>query len=44
MYRDAIIYALSCRRSGLPEILNLLADSIYRPLFQDFEVRPIKST
>ena len=36
--RDAIVYALSCRRSGLPQILNLLAETIYRPEFHAEEV------
>jgi hypothetical protein len=36
--RDAIIYALSCQRSGLREILGLLAETINRPIFSDSEV------
>lgn len=40
--RDAIVYALSCRRNGLPQILSLLADTIYRPLFQDFELDQVR--
>jgi processing peptidase subunit alpha len=35
---------LSCRRSGLPQILNLLADTIYRPLFQDFELEQVRQS
>jgi processing peptidase subunit alpha len=42
--RDATIYALSCRRSGLPEILSLLADTIYRPLIQDFELEQVRKS
>lgn len=40
--RDAIVYALSCRRSGLPQILHLLADTLYRPLYQDFEIEQVR--
>lgn len=42
--RDAIVYALSCRRSGLPQILSLLSDTIYRPLFQDFEMEQVRQS
>lgn len=40
--RDAIVYALSCRRTGLPQILHLLADTLYRPLYQDFEMEQVR--
>ena len=36
--RDAVIYALSCERKGLPEILNLLSEAIHRPIINDHDV------
>lgn len=42
--RDAIVYALSCRRSGLRNILHLLADTLYRPLYQDSEIEQVRKS
>jgi predicted Zn-dependent peptidase len=36
--RDIIIYALSCRTSGLDRVVELLSETIFRPKFLPEEV------
>lgn len=38
-FRDIIIYALSCRTSGLDRVVELLSETIFRPKFLPEEVR-----
>ena len=38
LFRDIIIYALSCRTSGLDRVVELLSETIFRPKFLPEEV------
>ena len=33
-----MIYAMSLERNGLPEVLDILSDVVYRPVIGDLEV------
>lgn len=35
---------MSCRRSGLPQILKLLAETIYRPVFNEAEINQVRQS
>jgi hypothetical protein len=37
-FRDIIIYALSCRTSGLDRVVELLSETIFQPKFLPEEV------
>lgn len=39
LFRDIIIYALSCRTSGVERVLELLSETIFHPKFLPDEVK-----
>lgn len=37
-YRDTMIYAMSAETTGLPVLLDILSDVVYRPVLEDLQV------